>query len=203
MPKVIAFNGSPRKEGNTSILIGHIFGELENEGIETELIQVGGTMIHGCTACMKCFENKDGHCIFDDDIVNICIDKMVEADGIILGSPVYFMDVTPEMKGLIDRAGFVSMANGGGLYRRKGGTAVTAVRRTGGVRTIDSMLHFLLATGMIVPGFPVLGVGREIGDVNQDEEGIARARDAGKDMAWLLKTMEKVKGSRDLGRVGI
>jgi multimeric flavodoxin WrbA len=82
---------------------------------------------------MKCFENKNGHCVFDDDIVNSCIDKMVEADGIILGSPVYFLDVTAEMKGLIDRAGFVSMANGG-LYRRRAGMAVAAVRRSGGSR---------------------------------------------------------------------
>ena len=108
---------------------------------------------------MKCFENKDGHCVFDDDIVNSCIDKMVEADGIILGSPVYFLDVTAEMKGLIERAGFVSMANGG-LYRRRVGMAVAAVRRSGGSRTIDTMLHFLLAGGMVVPGFPVLGVGK-------------------------------------------
>jgi len=190
MAKVVAFNGSPRKDGNTSILIGHMVEELENEGIETELVQVGKKKVRGCTACMKCFEKKDGHCVFDDDIVNTCIDKMVEADGIILGSPVYFLDVTSEMKGLIDRAGFVSMANGG-LYRRRAGMAVTAVRRSGGSRTIDTMLHFLLAGGMVVPGFPVIGVGREIGDVNRDEEGIGRARDAGKNMAWLLKTMEK------------
>ena len=113
MAKVVAFNGSPRKDGNTSILIGHMFEELENEGIATELVQVGKKKIRGCTACMKCFENKDGHCVFDDDIINRCIDQMVEADGIILGSPVYFLDVTAEMKGLIDRAGLVSIANGG------------------------------------------------------------------------------------------
>ncbi|MFZ0005029.1 MAG: flavodoxin family protein [Methanoregula sp.] len=188
MTKVIAFNGSPRKKGNTSILIGYIFEVLEGEGIETELIQVGGKKVRGCTACMKCFENKDGHCVFDDDIINHCIDRIVEADGIILGSPVYFLDVTTEMKGLIDRAGFVSMANGG-LYQRKAGMAVAAVRRSGGSRTLDTMLHFLLATGMVVPAFPVLGVGREIGDVHKDEEGVGRARDAGKNIAWLLKMM--------------
>ena len=138
---------------------------------------------------MKYFENKDGHCVFDDDIVNSCIDKMVEAEGVILGSPGDFLDVTAEMKGLINRAGFVSMANGG-LYRRKVGMAVAAVRRSGGSRTLDTMLHFLLATGMVVPGFPVLGVGREIGDVHKDEEGIGRARDAGKNIAWLLKIKE-------------
>jgi len=194
MAKVVAFNGSPRKDGNTSILIGHMFVELENEGIETEFVQIGKKKIRGCTACMKCFEKKDGHCIFDDDIVNSCIDKMVEADGIILGSPVYFLDVTAEMKALIERAGFVSMANGG-LYRRRAGMAVAAVRRSGGSRTIDTMLHFLLAGGMVVPGFPVLGVGREIGDVNKDEEGIGRARDAGKNMAWLIKATKKAQDS--------
>ncbi|HVP94631.1 MAG TPA: flavodoxin family protein [Methanoregulaceae archaeon] len=186
MTKVVAFNGSPRKDGNTSILIRHVFEELENEGIETELVQIGGEKIRGCTACMKCFENQDGQCVLVDDMVNECIDKMVEADGIILGSPVYFLDVTAEMKALIDRAGFVSMANGG-LYRRKVGTTIVAVRRSGGIRTSDTMLHFLLAGGIIVPGFPVLGVGREIGDVLKDEEGLTRARDAGNNMAWLLK----------------
>jgi multimeric flavodoxin WrbA len=194
MAKVVAFNGSPRKDGNTSILIGHMVAELENEGIETELVQVGKKKVRGCTACMKCFEKKDGHCVLDDDIVNSCIDKMVEADGIILGSPVYFLDVTAEMKGLIDRAGFVSMANGG-LYRRRVGMAVAAVRRIGGSRTIDTMLHFLLAGGMVIPGFPVIGVGREIGDVNGDEEGIGRARDAAKNMAWLIKTIKKAQES--------
>src|SRR5208337_1748886 len=110
MTKVVAFNGSPRPEGNTRILIGQVLQELEKEGITTELVQVGGKKIHGCTACMKCFENRDKRCIIDDDIVNNCIGKMTEADGIILGSPVYFTDITAEMKALVDRAGFVSMA---------------------------------------------------------------------------------------------
>jgi multimeric flavodoxin WrbA len=189
MTNVVAFNGSPRKDGNTSILIGHVLTELENEGIETELVQVGGQKIRGCTACMKCFENRDGQCVLGDDIVNECIDKMVDADGIVLGSPVYFLDVAAEMKALIDRAGFVSMANGG-LYQRKVGTAVAVMRRGGGIRTVDTMIHFLFAGGIIVPGFPVIGIGREIGDVVQDEEGLARARDAGKNMAWLLKKLE-------------
>jgi len=189
MTKVVAFNGSPREDGNTSILIGYVLKELEAEGIKTELVRIGGQKIRGCTACMKCFENQDGQCVLDDDIVNECIDKMSDADGIILGSPVYFLDVTAEMKALIDRAGFVSMANGG-LYQRKVGTAVTAMRRGGGVRTIDTMIHFLFAGGIIVPGFPVIGIGRETGDVLKDEEGLARACDAGKNVAWLLKKLE-------------
>ena len=191
MTKVVAFNGSPREDGNTSILIRHILGELAKEGIETELVQIGGETIRGCMACMKCYEKKDGHCVFDDDIVNNCIDKMVEADGLILGSPVYFQDVTAGMKGLIERAGFVSGANGRTLYRRKAGMAVAAVRRAGAMRTVDTMLHFLLYTGMVVPGFPVIGVGMNPGDVNKDAEGIAAAQNAGKTMAWLLRSIEK------------
>ena len=190
MTKVLAINGSPRKDGNTSILIRHILAELENEGIDTETIQLGGKKIHGCTACMKCFENRDGRCVIDDDLVNTCIGKMRTADGIILGSPVYFLDVTSEMKALIDRAGFVSFANGLPLSGKVGNAAV-AVRRAGASRTADSMLHFFLANDMIVPGHAVIGVGRDIGDVERDEEGIGRARHLGKTMARLLKHLEQ------------
>ena len=189
MTKVVAFNGSPRPEGNTRLLIGQVLQELEKEGITTELVQVGGKKIRGCTACMKCFENQNRRCIFDDDIVNDCIGKMAGADGIILGSPVYFTDVTAEMKALIDRAGFVSMANGG-MFRCKVGSAAIAVRRAGAMHTLDSLLHFLLISGMVVPGLPPIGVGRNIGDVMNDEEGMAWARDTGKSMAWLLNLVK-------------
>lgn len=186
--KVVAFNGSPRRDGNTSILIRQILDGLENEGIETELVQVGGQMIRGCTDCRKCFENRDLRCVLDGDIVNDCIEKMVEADGIILGSPVYFLDVTAEMKALIDRAGVVARANDG-PFRRKVATAAAAVRRSGANHTVDTLLHFMLYSGMIVPGVPVIGIGRDIGDVRRDEEGMARAKEVGKNMAWLLKTI--------------
>ena len=186
MTKVVAFNGSPRLEGNTSLLIRMVLHELEKAGITTEVVQVGGKQIHGCTACMKCFENRDRRCVFDDDIVNECIAKMAEADGIILGSPVYFLDVTPEMKALIDRAGFVSFANDR-PFSHKVGNAVVAVRRTGASRTFDSMLHFFLANDMIVPGLPGIGVGREIGDVERDEEGIEQMKRVGQNIVWLLR----------------
>ncbi|MEI8331894.1 MAG: flavodoxin family protein [Methanomicrobiales archaeon] len=137
---------------------------------------------------MKGFENRDRHCVINDDIVNSCIDTMTEADGFILGSPVYFLDFTTEMKALIDRAGFVSYANGH-PFRRTVGNAVVAVRRTGASLTIDSLLHFFLANDMFVPGFPVIGVGREIGDVEQNEEGIQHAKGVGQNVAWLLLTM--------------
>ncbi|MCK9306095.1 MAG: flavodoxin family protein [Methanoculleus sp.] len=189
-PRVVAFNGSPRKDGNTSILIRQIFDELESEGIETELVQVGGQMIRGCADCRRCFENRDLRCAFDGDIVNECIEKMIDADGIILASPVYFLDVTSEMKALIDRAGVVARANDG-PFRRKVAIAAAAVRRSGANHTIDTLLHFMLYSGMTVPGAPVIGIGRDIGDVLKDEEGIARAKEAGRNMAWLLKTIAR------------
>jgi len=185
--KVVAFNGSPRKDGNTTILINHVFRELENAGIETELVQLSGKKIHGCIACYKCFENKDQRCAVKDDMANECIEKMIKAEGIILGSPVYFADLTAEMKALIDRAGFVSMANGG-MYRNKVGAAVVALRRTGAIHTLDSMNHFFLAGQMIIIG-RAIGVGRDKGEVEKDEEGIQSVKLLGQRMAWLLKKL--------------
>ncbi len=185
--KVVAFNGSPRKDGNTTILINHIFHELEKEGLETELVQLAGRKIHGCAACYKCFENKDQRCAVKDDLANECIEKMIKAEGIILGSPVYFADVTAEMKALIDRAGFVSMANGG-MYRNKIGAAVVALRRSGAIHTLDSMNHFFLAGQMVIVGRG-FGVGRDKGEVEKDEEGIQLVKALGQRMAWLLKKL--------------
>jgi len=185
--KVVAFNGSPRKDGNTTILINHVFRELEKEGVETELVQLSGKKIHGCIACYKCFENKDQRCAVKDDIANECIEKMIKAEGIILGSPVYFTDVTAEMKALIDRAGFVSMANGG-MYKNKVGAAVVAVRRSGAIHTLDTMSHFFLAGQMIIIGRGI-GVGREKGEVEKDEEGMQSVKALGQRMAWLLKKL--------------
>jgi multimeric flavodoxin WrbA len=185
--KVVAFNGSPRRDGNTTILINHVFRELEKEGVETELVQLSGKKIHGCIACYKCFENKDQRCAVKDDVANEYIEKMTKAEGIILGSPVYFTDVTAEMKALIDRAGFVSMANGG-MYKNKVGAAVVAVRRSGAIHTLDTMSHFFLAGQMIIIGRGI-GVGRDKGEVEKDEEGMQSVKALGQRMAWLLKKL--------------
>jgi multimeric flavodoxin WrbA len=185
--KVVAFNGSPRKDGNTTILINHIFRELEKEGVETELVQLSAKEIHGCIACYKCFENKDRRCAVKDDAANEYIEKMAGADGIILGSPVYFTDVTAEMKALIDRAGFVSLANGG-MYKNKIGAAVVAVRRSGAVHTLHTMSHFFLAGQMVIVG-RAIGVGRNKGEVEKDEEGLQATKALGQRMSWLLKKL--------------
>jgi len=187
--KVVGFNGSPRKEGNTVHLINRVFQEIRKEGIETELIHLSSKVIHGCVACFKCFEKKDGQCAVKDDSANEFIGKMKEADGILLGSPVYFIDATPEMKALIDRSGFVSRANGG-LYRNKVGGSVAAFRRSGAMHAIDTMNHFLLSQEIFIVG-RAIGIGREKGDVEKDEEGIALAAALGQRMAWLLGKLNR------------
>ncbi len=188
--KVVAFNGSPRKEGNTATLIKYVFEELEKEGIETELVHIGGKKTIGCTACMKCYKNKDRRCVFNDDLVNECIVKMIDADGIILASPTYFTDITTEMKALIDRAGFVSKANGD-LFRRKVGAAVVAVRRAGSLHAFTTMNNFFTIGQMIIPGSTYwnIGVGGAPGDVQNDEEGIRTMQTLGQNMAWLMKKL--------------
>ena len=186
--KVTAFNGSPRQEGNTALLIGHVFEALNKEGIETELVQVGGGKIHGCIACYKCFANKDQRCAVTDDIANSCVEKMLASDGIIIGSPTYFAALTPETKALIDRCGMVSRANGD-MFKRKAGAAVVAVRRAGAINVFDTINHFFTIGQMIIPGSSYwnIGIGRNVGDVEQDEEGVKTMRDLGENMAWLLK----------------
>ena len=186
--KVVAFNGSPRKDGITSILINHALSKIEETGIETELINIAGQIKRGCTACLKCRENLNKRCVFDDDIINSCIEKMSEADGIVIGSPTYFASMTAETKALIDRAGYVVLSNGSFL-RRKVGAAVTVARRAGSINVFQAINNFFFINGMIVPGSTYwnLGVGREIGDVDSDEEGIQIMQELGKNMAWLMK----------------
>jgi multimeric flavodoxin WrbA len=190
--KVVAFNGSARKDGNTAILIREAFREIEKEGIETEMVQLAGEAIRGCIACGRCFQTKDRRCAIDNDIVNSCIEKMAAADGIILASPTYFTDVSSEMKALIDRSGYVGRANGD-LFRRKVGAAIVAVRRAGAMHAFDTINHFFLIGQMIVPGSSYwnIGIGRAKGDVEHDEEGIKTMQTLGQNMAWLLKKLAK------------
>ncbi|MBF0254724.1 MAG: flavodoxin family protein, partial [Candidatus Omnitrophica bacterium] len=185
--KVIAINGSARKSGNTSLLIGKVFEELRAEGIECEEIQLAGRSVRGCTACRACYETKNGKCIIDD-AVNECIQKMRQADGILLGSPVYVTDVSAEMKALIDRACLVSRANGNFL-RRKAGAAVIAVRRGGALHAFDTINHFFTIAEMIVVGSDYwnFAMGRDVGDVLRDDEGVNTMKVLGQNMAWLLQ----------------
>jgi multimeric flavodoxin WrbA len=188
--KTIAFNGSPRKGGNTEFLLRKVLEPISEAGIDTELVQIGGKLVRGCLGCYKCRENKNSKCVIDTDIVNECIGKMIEADAIILGSPTYFAAMTSEMKALIDRAGFVSGSNGR-LFTRKIGAAVVAQRRGGATNVVDSINHLFLISGMIVPGSTYwnFGVGRDKEDVKNDVEALANMKDLGETIAWLLKSL--------------
>ncbi len=188
--KVVAFNASAKKDGNTAILINHAFDALQKEGIETELMQFSGKKIRGCIACYKCFQNKDQRCAVKNDVLNECVEKMLEADGMILGSPTYFANVSTEMKALIDRAGLVAKANDD-MLKHKVGAAVVAVRRAGSLHVFNSINHFFFINQMIVPGsrYWNMGIGMQPGDVESDEEGMQTMQVLGENMAWLLKKL--------------
>ncbi len=189
--KIVAFNGSARKDGNTAILLRRVLNVLKEEGFRTELIQLAGQQIHGCTACRLCFENKNGKCVIATDNVNSYINKMKNADAIILGSPTYSSMMSPEMKALIDRAGYVARANPE-MLTHKVGAAVVAVRRAGGMSTFDAINHFFLINQMIVPGSSYwnIGIGNKKGEIEKDEEGMKIIEDLAKNMAWLLKKIK-------------
>lgn len=185
--KVVGFNGSPRKDGNTAKLINYLFEELQKEGVKTELVQMSERGIHGCIACYKCFENQDQRCAVNNDAANDYIEKMTAAQGIVLGSPSYFQDVTAEMKALIDRAGFVGLANGR-MYKNKFGAVLSCFRRTGGMHTVETINHFFFSNEIIIVG-RAMSVARDKGDVEKDDEGIQMAKSLGKKMAWIMKKL--------------
>jgi multimeric flavodoxin WrbA len=189
--EVIAFCGSARRKGNTALLLNTVLEPLAEAGAKTELVELAGSEIRGCTACMVCFKEQDGTCAVKKDMLNECVDKMSRADAVILGSPTYFADVSAEMKALIDRSGMVGLANDH-LYKRKIGASVVAVRRAGGIHAFDTMNHFFLINQMIIVGSSYwnIGIGRDKGEVAEDQEGMETMRRLGENMAWLLKKIK-------------
>lgn len=186
----LAINGSPRKGGNTELLLKEVLSELKNSGWETELERVGGTAIRGCIACEKCFENKDNECSVKNDEFNTIFSKMLKADAMILGSPTYFAAVSADLKALIERAGFVAGANGH-AFSGKIGTAVVAVRRGGSTHAYDTINHMFQMSRMIIPcsTYWNMGFGLGEGEVLKDEEGLANMRHLGKSIDWLGKAI--------------
>ena len=184
---VIAFNGSPRPHGTTSRMLRQLFKPLEDAGISTEEVLIGGNKVRGCRSCFKCWERDMPRCIFDDDPVNGWIDKMVQADGIILASPTYFANLTTEMKALIDRGG-LSLRNR--LYRKVGAPVVVA-RRGGAMQTYNALMSFFGIKQMIVPmsSYWNMGYGMAPGDVDQDQEALDTMTNLGTNMAWLLQRL--------------
>jgi multimeric flavodoxin WrbA len=194
--KVLAFNGSPNREGNTWHAINIVTAELEKEGIETEIIQVGNQVIRGCSACGQCFKNKNQQCAMPGDDVNVWIQKMKLADGIILGSPVHYAAMGGTMKSFLDRAFYVTSVNDS-MLRHKVGAAVVAVRRSGGLPTFDQLNNYLCYSEMLLPTSNYWNVihGMRPGEATQDSEGVQIMRVLGKNMAWLLKLVDNGKGS--------
>ncbi|AKL95971.1 NADPH-dependent FMN reductase [Clostridium aceticum] len=194
--KVVAFNGSPNKEGNTYHAIKIVTDELEKEGIEVEIIHVGGKEIRGCMACNQCMRNRDEKCVLPGDEVNTWIQKMKEAEGIILGSPVHYSSLAATMKSFLDRAFYVTSGNKG-MLRHKVGASVVAVRRSGGLPTFDQLNNYINYSEMLIPTSNYWNVihGTRPGEALQDEEGVQIMRILGKNMAWLLKLVEHGKES--------
>ena len=192
--KVVAFNGSPKKNGNTFCGINLVAEELKSNGIEVEIVQVGNKIIRGCMACGKCSENKNEKCIFDDDLVNDSIQKIKEADGIILASPVYYSAVSGTMKSFLDRVFHVSGANDR-MFRQKAGAALVAVRRSGGLPAFNQLNNYLHYSEMVIPNSNYWNVihGRIPGEALKDNEGVQIMRILGRNMAWLIKTLNKSK----------
>ena len=194
--KVIAINGSPKKEGNTFHALNMIGNELKAADIEFEILHIGHKNIHGCIACNKCAMNKDEQCSIKSDDLNDCLQQLKKADGIIIGSPVYYSGVAGTMKCFLDRLFYVSGANGN-LFRHKVAAAVVAVRRSGGSSTLDCLYHYLTYSEMIVATSNYWNIihGRLPGEVIQDNEGAQTLSVLGKNMAWILKMKEATSGT--------
>ena len=192
--KIVAFNGSPKKEGNTYHALKLVTEQLELQGIETEIVHVGNKGVKGCIACGQCAKNKDEKCVLTGDDVNIWIQKMKEADGILLGSPVHYASLGANMKSFLDRAFYVSGANGN-LFRHKVGASVVAVRRSGGLPTFNELNNYLNYSEMMVPTSNYWNVihGTTPGEVLQDEEGMQIMRVLGRNMAYLLQLIDQGK----------
>ena len=188
--KVLALNGSPRKNGNTATLLEKVLSPLIEAGWETEIVQIGGQKIQGCRGCLKCAEKKNRRCVFDNDILNGVLEKMLAADAMILGTPCYFTDMSAEMKALVDRAGFVAFVNGG-LFQGKIGAAVVAAGRGGATHAFDSINHMFLMSRMIVPGSTYwnMGYGSNEKDVLNDSYGMENMNHLGRTIAWLGKAI--------------
>jgi multimeric flavodoxin WrbA len=188
--KIIAFNGSPRKNGNTRRALEIVLEEITKEGIETELIDIADKKLEPCHACNGCKRNKDRKCVFNKDDLNLWLEKIYAADGFIIGSPTYYGDMTPNMKAFIDRTGYVSMWNGN-LLKRKVGAAVAVNRRAGALATFQNMNNLFLISEMIVPGSRYWNVvtAMDPGDAEKDAEGMEIMRTLGKNIAWLVKKL--------------
>ena len=186
MRKVVLISGSPKPEGNTALLMRECAQVIEAAGVQTEIISFAGRKIESCIACQKC---KSGHCGLEDGL-NEIIDKIRPAQGLIVGTPVYFGTARGDTMCALQRIGYVSR-NSDNFLKSKVGGPVAVARRGGQTLTLQEMMMFFLINEMIVPGSSYwnVGVGRDIGDVEGDAEGIQTMKTLGQNIAWLLKKL--------------
>lgn len=189
MSKTLAINGSPRKDGNTAHMLNTVLDVCEKAGHNIEFYQAGGKQVLGCKSCWYC-EDHIGRCAQDDWIGEL-YPRMVSADAIVLGSPTYYADLTPEIKSVIDRCGFMAMF-AGRKFSRKIGAGVAAVRRAGSIHVLDSINHFFLISDMVVPGSTYwnMSLARDLGEFEKDAEGIATITRLGENIVWLLEKLK-------------
>lgn len=190
--KVLGINSSARKDGNTAILMEKVFEALNKEGIETEMIQLSGKIIEPCKACFACGGKRN--CVHKKDQFQDIFEKMTQADGIILGSPVYTANISANMQALLERASVVTdMNRKENLFQHKAGAAITAARRGGALNALDAMNHFFMLQNMFIAGstYWPMAYGQMPGDVQKDEEGLATMSNLGQNMAYLLKALEE------------
>lgn len=193
--KVVAFNGSPKANGNTYQAIEIVAKELAKKDIEVEIVHVGNQVIRGCMGCGQCFKNRNNKCVFDDDLVNDWIAKIDEADGIILASPVHYAGISGTMKSFLDRAFYTLGANGNSL-RNKVGVSLAAVRRSGGIPAVNQLNKYLEYSELIMPTANYWNVihGTMPGEIHEDKEGVQIMEKLGEKMAWTLQLVEKGHG---------
>lgn len=189
--KVIAINGSPRKNGNTSQALKIMAYELEEQGIEVEIIQIEHLNIHGCIGCGYCRTSADNQCVFKDDIVNDVAKKMREADGFILASPTYYAGIAGTMKAFLDRVFYTSSK----YFKYKVATSISVVRRAGGVDVVQQLNNYLNLAQTVMPPsqYWTIGYGLAKGEVIQDKDGIQTIRKNARSMAWLLNIIDAGK----------
>jgi multimeric flavodoxin WrbA len=189
--KVLAINGSPHADGNTRFALDRVCAKLAAADIESQVVQVGHLPLRGCTGCGQCAKNRNECCSLADDGVNATIARMKEADGIILGSPVYFAGIAGTMKCFLDRAFYVAGSNGG-LFRHKVGAAAVVLRRSGAVATFDQLNHYLHYAEMLVPSSNYWSAvhGAMPGEAAGDAEGVQVMEVLGSNLAWMLSMVE-------------
>jgi len=190
--KVLGISGSPRAGGNTDILVQHALATLAKEGVQTEFLSLADRPILPCTGCRRCAKEETIRCAQDDPAFEGVIEKFLDADGVLVGSPVYFGSATPQIMALLDRVGYVNRCNPVRQFlRRKVGASLVVARRAGQNFTFAQLNFFFLLAEMIVPGSTYWNIafGREKGEVENDAEGMATAQALAENMAWLLKKL--------------